>query len=83
MAQLSASGHTVLDYLGGPDGITGALKSRELSMAEAEEEVREIGNTRGLDGFDTPLQLQDIQEKGIYIRGNVGSLMSGEAPSQQ
>ena len=29
------------------------------------------------------LQLEDVQEKGIYIRGNVGSLMSGEAPSQQ
>ena len=33
----------VLDDLGGPNGITGVFKSRELSQAKAKDKVRETG----------------------------------------
>ena len=52
---------------GGPNGITGALKSKELSQAKAKDEVRESGNTRGLDGFDTALGPEDMQQEGIHM----------------
>lgn len=68
---------------GGPNGITGALKSKELSQAKAKDEVRETGNTRGLDGFDTALDPEDMQQEGIHMTRNMGGLMSVEAPRQQ
>lgn len=81
-AQLSTHGDPVLDDLGGPNRISGVLKSRELSQAKAKDEVRETGNTRGLDGFDTPLDPEDIQQKSIHMRRKVGGLMSAGAPDR-
>lgn len=58
-------------------------ESQEFSQAEAKDEVRETGNTRGLDGFDTALDPEDIQQEGIHMTRNMGSLMNAKAPRQQ
>lgn len=58
-------------------------ESQELSQAKAKDEVRETGNTRGLDGFDTALDPEDIQQEGIHMTRNMGGLMNAKAPRQQ
>ena len=58
-------------------------ESQELSQAKAKDEVRETGNTRGLDGFDTALDPEDIQQEGIHTTRNMGGLMNAKAPRQQ